>query len=495
MSQGSGLLKAGFAGSELPKALFPALVGRTKYPRVMAGAAEADLFVGDAAREQRGVLRLSHPIAHGVVVDWEDMSAVWQHAFAELGVAQDQHPVLLTEAALNPRAGRGKAAELFFEAFSVPAFYVELQAILALYASGRTTGVVLDCGDGTTQAVPVVEGFVIPHAVTRMDVAGRDVTHFLQRLLRRAGYDHTHTHTPPHSDRSVGGAGSLRRSPPPPPCPLCAVLCAATTSPPPRRWRWCGTSKRRCPQRSSLAALPSCTAAAASAACADAFSVAVAGCCSCYVAYNIDAHEKDEADDVEVYATLHSRAASPSRSSCCPATDGGAMMGGAALRCAVLCCAVLCCAVRCCCCAALRQPEVPYRLPDGSVLSVSSEKYRAPELLFHPSLVGSEEAGIHHQLVQSIARCDLDLRRALFSSIILSGGSTLFDGFGDRLLSECRRLSPRDTKIKIWAPPERILSTWIGGSILASLATFKRMWITRKEYEEQGKSSVYRKMI
>ena len=139
------------------------------------------------------------------------------------------------------------------------------------------------------------------------------------------------------------------------------------------------------------------------------------------------------------------------------------------------------------------QPEVPYKLPDGSVLSVSSEKYRAPELLFHPSLIGSEEAGVHSMLCQSIASCDLDVRRSLFSSIILSGGSTLFDGFGDRLLSECRRLAPRDTKIKIWAPPERILSTWIGGSILASLATFKRMWVTRKDYEEHGKSIMHRR--
>ena len=99
----------------------------------------------------------------------------------------DQHPVLLTEAALNPSSQRGKAAELFFETFAVPAFYVESQAILALYASGRTTGVVLDSGDGVSVAVPVVEGFVIPHAVNRIDIAGRDVTQYLQRLLRKAG--------------------------------------------------------------------------------------------------------------------------------------------------------------------------------------------------------------------------------------------------------------------------------------------------------------------
>ena len=188
IDNGSGLLKAGFAGSELPKTIFPSLVGRPKYPRVMAGAVEGDIFIGDAAREMRGLLHLSQPLAHGVVRDWEDQQAVWAKAWSELGVAVDQHPVLLTEAALNPRAQRGKAAEVFFDSFAVPAFYVETQSILALYASGRTTGVVLECGDGVTAAVPVVEGFILPHAVTRMDIAGRDVTHFLQRLLRRAGY-------------------------------------------------------------------------------------------------------------------------------------------------------------------------------------------------------------------------------------------------------------------------------------------------------------------
>jgi centractin len=85
-------------------------------------------------------------------------------------------------------------------------------------------------------------------------------------------------------------------------------------------------------------------------------------------------------------------------------------------------------------------------------------------------------------------RSDLDLRRSLFSSIVLSGGSTLFAGFGDRLLSEVRKhtLSPKDTKIRIAAPPERMFSTWIGGSILASLSTFKSMWVTRADYVEHG---------
>jgi len=105
--------------------------------------------------------------------------------YHELNIVQDQHPVLLTEAPLNPKTNRGKAAEIFFETFNVPALYVQLNAILSLYASGRTTGVVLDSGDGVTSAVPVYEGFTLPNSITRIDVGGRDVTQYLSTLLRK----------------------------------------------------------------------------------------------------------------------------------------------------------------------------------------------------------------------------------------------------------------------------------------------------------------------
>ena len=88
--------------------------------------------------------------------------------------------VLLTEAPLNPTSHRMAAAEIFFEKFRVPALFVSPQATLALYASGATTGVVLDSGDGVTFAVPVYEGFALQHAIVRADVAGRDVTEYLQ---------------------------------------------------------------------------------------------------------------------------------------------------------------------------------------------------------------------------------------------------------------------------------------------------------------------------
>lgn len=99
-----------------------------------------------------------------------------------------QHPVLLTEPPLNPRSNRDTAAQILFETFNVPALYTSIQAVLSLYASGRTTGIVLDAGDGVSHAVPVYEGFAMPSSIRRIDVAGRDVTEHMQTLLRKAGY-------------------------------------------------------------------------------------------------------------------------------------------------------------------------------------------------------------------------------------------------------------------------------------------------------------------
>jgi centractin len=89
--------------------------------------------------------------------------------------------------------------------------------------------------------------------------------------------------------------------------------------------------------------------------------------------------------------------------------------------------------------------------------------------------VGLEYPGVHQIVVDAINRTDMDLRKALFGNIVLSGGSTLTKGFGDRLLHEVQRLAVKDMRIKIFAPPERKYSTWIGGSILAGLSTFRKV--------------------
>jgi centractin len=118
---------------------------------------------------------------------------------------------------------------------------------------------------------------------------------------------------------------------------------------------------------------------------------------------------------------------------------------------------------------------VEYVLPDGQKLKIGAERFRAPEILFDPEIIGLEYPGIHQIVVDAINRTDLDLRKNLFGNIVLSGGSTLTKGFGDRLLSEVQRLAVKDMRIKIFAPPERKYSTWIGGSILAGLSTFRKV--------------------
>lgn len=360
IDNGTGVMKAGFAGADQPKLIFPAFVGRPKHLRVMVDAVEGEVFVGSRANDLRGILKLNYPSRSGIINDWKDMQNVWQYTYNELNVTQDQHPVLLTEAPLNPRSNRAKAAEVFFENFNVPALYVQTQAILALYASGRTTGVVLDSGDGVTNAVPVFEGFVLPHAVQRIDVAGRDVTEYLQLLLRKSGHNF-------YTSSEMEVVRDIKEK-------------------------------------------------------------------TCFVAFS--KLDKDEA---------------------------------------------------------AAEPEVPYRLPDGQTIMVGAEKSKAAEVLFNPALIGMEYVGLHQCLLNAIAKCDLDIRHSMYTNIILSGGSTMFDGLGDRLLSEVRKLAPRDTKIKIWAPPNRTVSTWVGGSILASLGAFKKMWVTKKEFEEGGANAIFRK--
>ncbi|KAL7673356.1 hypothetical protein ACOME3_008215 [Neoechinorhynchus agilis] len=190
IDNGSGVLKAGFAGDQVPKLVFPNIIGDIKHQRVMTGGLEGHTFIGPNAEENRGLLRLRYPMEHGIVTDWDDIEKVWSYVYSknQLNAASEEHPVLLTEAPLNPWATREKTAEIFFETFNVPAMFMSMQAVLSLYASGKTTGLVLDCGDGVAHAVPICQGFAINHAIQRNDLAGRDITRYLRLLLRQDGY-------------------------------------------------------------------------------------------------------------------------------------------------------------------------------------------------------------------------------------------------------------------------------------------------------------------
>jgi actin beta/gamma 1 len=365
VDNGTGISKNGFAGEDQPRSVFPTCIGYPKYTSIMTDVEHysREYYIGEEAQQLKGVLKIQYPVEHGIIEDWMAMEKIWHYTYyTDLRVDPSEHPVMLTEAPLNPRPNREKMAEIMFETFNVPALYVGTQAVLSLYASGRTTGCVIDIGDGVSHVVPIYEGFALNHAIQRINLAGRDITNYLQRLLRQKGFSFT-------------------------------------------------TSAEREIVRDIKEKL-------------------------CYIAL-----------DPEKEIMLSKKVAGM---------------------------------------------EKVYMLPDGETITVSVERFLAPELFFNPSALGKELPPLDDTIVNSIKACDVDLVRDLYGNIVLSGGSTMYPGLKERLTKEIKEQIPETVDVKIIAPPERMYSVWIGGSILASLKTFQRMWITRREYKEMGPPVIHR---
>ncbi|KAM9999845.1 hypothetical protein ACTFIZ_008300 [Dictyostelium cf. discoideum] len=191
---GSGMCKGGIGGEEFPRVSFPSIVGKPRFEKAMCAIGNKEYYVGDEAQSQRGMLSLKYPIKNGMVVNWEYMEKLLFHMFNnELRVSPDQYPILFTESPLNPKSNREMLTQIMFEKFNVPALYIAIQAVLSLYASGRTCGIVLDSGDGVTHTVPIYGGYVLQHSIIRLNFAGSDLTEYMAKLLLERGYSFTTT--------------------------------------------------------------------------------------------------------------------------------------------------------------------------------------------------------------------------------------------------------------------------------------------------------------
>jgi len=367
LDNGSGMVKAGFAGEDAPQCVFPAIVGRPRPGTItIQGGGSKTEYIGDEAIKLMGVLNLNYPIAAGIVESWEDMEKVWHHAFYnELRIAPNEAKgVLLTEAPRNPKQNREKMVQLMFETFEVKNIYVAIQAVMSLYSAGRTTGLVVDAGDGVSHTVPVFEGFSLPHAVEKMEIAGRVLTNYMQKLLLENGESFT-------SAAEIQIVRDIKEK-------------------------------------------------------------------HAFVAQNY-AEEKEAATKSAEH-------------------------------------------------------DVQYTLPDKRVMTLpGTVRMGCPELLFDPTLNGLNCMSLPDLAWSSVQKADIDVRKELCKNIIMSGGSTMYEGIADRLKQELVNRAPAGAEIRIVASADRKYAVWKGGSTLASLSTFHSSWVTAEDYNEHGAAVIHRR--
>jgi len=200
IDNGTGYTKLGYAGNSEPQFIIPsaiaikesATIGDKNQRRVLRGVEDLDFFIGDEALNAP-TYAVKYPIRHGIVEDWDLMERFWEQCiFKYLRAEPEDHYFLLTEPPLNTPENREYTAEIMFESFNVPGLYIAVQAVLALAASWQSvergdrslTGLVIDSGDGVTHSIPVAEGYVIGSCIKHIPIAGRDITYFIQTLLR-----------------------------------------------------------------------------------------------------------------------------------------------------------------------------------------------------------------------------------------------------------------------------------------------------------------------
>ncbi|KAL0478991.1 actin [Acrasis kona] len=385
---GSGVFKAGRAGEEFPQHCFQTVVGvhktfdesvimkrkKKEIGKILSArdGTEAEngyaeqYVVGEKALEQRAELELSYPVERGNVQDWEQMEYIYEHVFLDLlEVEPEETFVLLTETPFTSRKSRETTAELLFEVFGIAALHIMQQPVLSLYASGRTTGLVIDSGDAVTHAVPVYDGYPLNHSIERLNLGGRDVTNNLQRILLERGVNLSTT-SEHHFAREV---------------------------------------------KEELG----------------------------YVSLNFD----DDAD----WSSPESKF------------------------------------------------EKKFRLPDGQFITIGKELFRCTEIMFNPQLVGSEALGLHDMAFRAWESCEVDVRNGLYNNIVLSGGNTLFTNFKERITRDLCGKTNSYRPFRVYSDSLRQFSSWIGGSVMASMGTFEKYAVSFDEYQDHGSSIIHNRRM
>lgn len=201
IDNGTGFSKLGYAGNEEPSFVIPTVTatkGGAGVGRPIDSLADLDFLVGDEALGAGGTYNTVHPVRHGQIENWDAMEALWSRCiFQHLRCDPEDHAFLLTEPPMNTPENRELTAEIMFETFNVSGLYIAVQAALALAASWTSkhvhertlTGTVVDSGDGVTHIIPVAEGYVIGSCVASIPIAGREVTSFVQQLIREREAD------------------------------------------------------------------------------------------------------------------------------------------------------------------------------------------------------------------------------------------------------------------------------------------------------------------
>mmetsp|Transcript_24986 Transcript_24986/g.39686 ORF Transcript_24986/g.39686 Transcript_24986/m.39686 type:complete len:470 (-) Transcript_24986:32-1441(-) len=428
VDNGGGVLKAGLCSTDAPYKV-DTLVGTPKHSRVMLSAPTTDKFFADLAYKHRGLCRLSYPIQNGIVTNWTDMIQLWQYLYSDiLKVKLKEHPLLITEAPLNPISNRIRMTQIYLEYFETPSIYFVPPSVLALYASGRLSGCVLDSGHGVTSCTPIVDGFAMPHAITRMDIGGEDITKYFASILSKIGDYNFQTTSELQTVRIIKEHE----------CTLSQFEVDAYSNPMYHSTGMMGNASSNSLLSGKLSSLSSKLGGG--------FQIG-----------------------------LGSKSAGNLRGGVLSGLGGG---GG-------------------------DENSPQYTLPDGTILSIGNTHERAAEILFDPAIIGyTKSRGVHHMILDTIMKCDVDVRNRLYDSIYLCGGNCMIKNFQSRLVNEVKRkviskANSKNIKIRKWnmnhVPKNEI--SYIGGTLIASNSEFQQLFITKEQFNEYGTGILFRRSL